>query len=280
MQATINVAIAQVTTQFTTQIQQIQSVQDSQDAQRQQESSNHDDINDDTSKWNVFDLSFFDSLYDDKFIHNDEETMKHIEKNTYFKDVHLFIERAKNLAIVKKANLIRDNLWTCLRDIALTWWTKKLFEVEKRMTRLTSRSNDQLDEWIRSLHDRFKESFNVTLKIMTREKYTLRDAINRRESREYAQKIVRLAKNVDMNTLQSQLDTIYNDLNLALRKNDIKRSRVDNDATLSEIMKNMNDSKHDWWNYDIKTLRSQLSLFNRLVQRIEARDQYNSRESF
>ena len=35
--------------------------------------------------------------------------MKHINKDIYFRDVHLFIERARNVITIKNVELIREN---------------------------------------------------------------------------------------------------------------------------------------------------------------------------
>ena len=43
----------------------------------------------------------------------------YVDKNIYFRDVHVFIERVKDMIIVKSAKKIRNNLYICLRDIAL-----------------------------------------------------------------------------------------------------------------------------------------------------------------
>jgi len=45
--------------------------------------------------------------------------MIHIGKKTIFRDVHLFNERVKNIAAIKDEKMIAENLYTCLRDIAL-----------------------------------------------------------------------------------------------------------------------------------------------------------------
>ena len=60
-------------------------------------------------KWNAGDLDFFDSLYDGKSASNNEVII-YTGKNTYFRDVHFFIERVKNLVTIKDAELMRDNL--------------------------------------------------------------------------------------------------------------------------------------------------------------------------
>lgn len=71
------------------------------------------------------------------------------------------------------------------------------------MIKLIVEANDVLKKWSTLLLSRFKKSFNITLDAMIKKRYILRDAINRREFREYAQKILRLAKNVDLNSLQN-----------------------------------------------------------------------------
>ncbi len=48
-------------------------------------------------------------MYNDKFMHIDD-LLKHSDKKTYFQDVHLFIERVKNILHIKDANLVRINL--------------------------------------------------------------------------------------------------------------------------------------------------------------------------
>ena len=100
--------------------------------------------NNDTSKWNAADLDFFDPFYDDKFA-NIDDAMKHINKNTYFRDVHLFIERARNVIIIKNAELVRENLWICLRKTALALWIDETSIAEKRLARYFI-VDDQLNE--------------------------------------------------------------------------------------------------------------------------------------
>ena len=47
-------------------------------------------------------------MYDDKSI-NIENFIIHINKNTYFKNVHYFIRRVNDIVIVKKIEMIRQN---------------------------------------------------------------------------------------------------------------------------------------------------------------------------
>ncbi len=57
-------------------------------------------------------------MYENKFTLT-EEFIKHVEKNIYFKDVHLFLKRVKNVIRVKNVNQVRKNLFICLRDLTL-----------------------------------------------------------------------------------------------------------------------------------------------------------------
>ena len=44
-----------------------------------------------TSKWNANELGFFDPNYNDKTVHT-APAMEHTGKDTYFRDIHLFID--------------------------------------------------------------------------------------------------------------------------------------------------------------------------------------------
>jgi hypothetical protein len=57
-------------------------------------------------------------MYENKSIVT-EEFIEHAEKNIYFRNVHLFLKRVKDVAKVKNAAQIRENLFTCLRELTL-----------------------------------------------------------------------------------------------------------------------------------------------------------------
>ena len=48
-------------------------------------------------------------MYNGKFIRN-ETAIEHIEKKTYFYNVYLFVERARDIAVIKNIEIIRENL--------------------------------------------------------------------------------------------------------------------------------------------------------------------------
>ena len=44
--------------------------------------------------------------------------MKYAEKNAHYRDIHLFIIKAKEMTIIKDAQLIQDNLWLNFKNVA------------------------------------------------------------------------------------------------------------------------------------------------------------------
>ena len=195
------------------------------------------------ARWNPAELGFFDPMYDGKSV-STGAGIEHAGKDTYFRDVHLFIERAKQFAITKDASQVRSNLWMSLRGTALEWWTAELSDTERRIT--TYGNGNDIDEWVKLLSERFKEPSNVALEAMVLEKFTLRDAANRREPREYAQKIIRSAKDASFNGTKNQLDMVYNGIDPELR---LHIHRPTEQSTVNSFLAEMDERKHDWWAY-------------------------------
>ena len=44
-------------------------------------------------------------MYNDKFVKN-ETIIEHIEKETYFRDIHFFVKRVRDLALIKNIEMI------------------------------------------------------------------------------------------------------------------------------------------------------------------------------
>ena len=242
-------------------------------------SKQNDDNIDSNIKWNFVDLDLFDFYYDDKSLINEISFIVNTDKNTYFRDVHLFIVRAKKMTFTRDEQLIKNNLWLNLRNIALKWWTDELFDVERWMIRMIIIEQEELFEWINLLHDKFKQFTNVAINNLMQQRYTLRNVAAQRESREYAQKIIRLAKNADMINVLNELNFIYNDIDVNVRADTLRRLK--NNITINEMLSDMNEFKHDWWikvvklrnNINIQNSRNKLSKQNARSQQF---DQYNN----
>ena len=77
------------------------------------------------------------------------------------------------------------------------------------------------------------------------QRYTFRDAIAYRKSREYVQKIIRLIKDVDIINVLNQLNLIYNEIDIDVKIDTFRRFK--NSITINEMLNDMNEFKHDWW---------------------------------
>ena len=122
------------------------------------------DRNNDYIKWNSSDLRFFNFTYDEKTVNSDNSVMKHAEKNEYFRNIYLFIIKAKKMIVIKSAQLIQNNLWLSLRDITLKWYTDELFNNKCYIIRIIIfNSNDEFTKWIILLLKYFRKSNNIIL---------------------------------------------------------------------------------------------------------------------
>lgn len=194
-------------------------------------------------RWNPGDVGFFDPFYEGKSA-GSAAPIEHTGKETYFRDIHLFVERAKEMATIKGGETVRNNLWTCLRGAALEWWTAEVSDAEKRLTKYGNESS--IDEWVTLLVARFKQPSHLAIDSVLRERYTMTDASNRREPREYAQKILRAAKDAGMTLIKNQLDIIFNGIDLELRR-DIKHP--EEASTVNAYLTALDECKHTWWAY-------------------------------
>ena len=61
---------------------------------------------DDTKPFNSDDVNYFDPFYESKFI-DTTLAIEHIDKSIFFRDIHIFVDRVKNVARVKGDTLLR-----------------------------------------------------------------------------------------------------------------------------------------------------------------------------
>ena len=190
------------------------------------------------NRWNAAEIEFFDPLYDEKSAAT-ENAIEHSEKDIYFRNVHVFIEKVKDMTQIKDDILIRNNLYSCLRDIALAWYTSNLSDDHKRLIKFDT----EIDEWIRILLKKFKQSFETVLATVIRKKYTMKDVKKRRKPVEYAQIIIKAAKSAEM-SVYNQIYLIFNDLDVEFQRNlNIPTETTELDAFLQEL----NLKKKIWW---------------------------------
>ena len=82
------------------------------------DSFENDNDNYDNNQFQSKHLDFFDLFYDDKFVIIDA-IMKFINENIVFRDVHLFMIKARNFVVTKNENIVRRNFFQCLKNDVL-----------------------------------------------------------------------------------------------------------------------------------------------------------------
>ena len=82
------------------------------------DSSENDNDDNDNNQFQSKHLDFFDSFHDNKFVIFDA-IMKFTNENIIFRNVHLFMIKTKNFAIIKSDDFVRRNLYLCLKNDAL-----------------------------------------------------------------------------------------------------------------------------------------------------------------
>lgn len=129
------------------------------------------------TKFHAAELGFFDPYFNGKSIATVAD-IKHTSRDTYFRDIHMFVQQAKDLISAKREQLIRDNLFTYLRGTALQWYTSKLSIDQKTLVKY----GNGIVKWEKQLFRRFRIALNQAIMVITNEKYTVDNARKWRES--------------------------------------------------------------------------------------------------
>lgn len=77
-----------------------------------------------------------------------------VGRDTIYRNVDAFCERILDAISSKGAELVRDNLQSCLRGQAIRWFTHELAAIDKRAIR--GDATEGLEQWITRLQDRFR----------------------------------------------------------------------------------------------------------------------------
>ncbi|OJD20531.1 hypothetical protein ACJ73_08131 [Blastomyces percursus] len=113
--------------------------------------------------WRTEDLGFFHpDLFD-----NADAAVKTYNNQTYYRNVYVFADRVRDMALAKGEEVVRNNVHAALRGAALDWYTVELTELEKRSLRVLSLQ----DGWIASLVNRFKPRAADALDKIAKAKY-------------------------------------------------------------------------------------------------------------
>ena len=102
--------------------------------------SENDNDDNDNNQFQSKHLDFFDSFHDNKSVIIDT-IMKFTNENIIFRNVHLFMIRTKNFAIIKSDDFVRRNLYLCLKNDVLNWYTSLLIDMKKDFLLLNQNLN-------------------------------------------------------------------------------------------------------------------------------------------
>ncbi|KAJ5675374.1 hypothetical protein N7462_008271 [Penicillium macrosclerotiorum] len=185
------------------------------------------------SSWKAADIGFFDPKI------NDKEGVQMIGNVSHYTNVEIFIDRMRDLALLKSEAVVRANIHSYLKGDALKWFSFELSPAEKRMMQ----SCPVEDGWYAMLQQRFKMDRTFALREMEKEKYGWKDVRAGRTPREYSQNMLRLLKSTGYNDVFDQLLKIRDNIEASLRRDITRPTR---DTTIAEFMDAIDEHYLDW----------------------------------
>lgn len=120
-----------------------------------------------TNRWNQSDLGYFNLYLDTKVYGKGKIVL--VEKNIYYKNIVLFVQRIQNLVTFKGIALVKANISTLLRRSTFEWYTSKLAEFDQNILN----NNLGMKSWINMLSQRFKVPTSVAPSLLTNKTYSL-----------------------------------------------------------------------------------------------------------
>ena len=223
------------------------------------------------TSWHSSDIGYFDPLLDKAY--GDGELLT-VGRDTYYRNVHLFVERIKDLAMIKGSVLVRNNLNTALRGSAQSWYTAELTNLE----RIGLRSDiNGVDAWCSALIARFKEPSGVALTKLTAEKYTVKDARNRREPSAYIQTIIRHARAANIEGVLNQLTFAHEGIAAELRVFIDPPSQT---TSVSQFIRTLDLKKTAWYELHTRIYDNHSKHAQHPDQRSRPQQQYGGYKSY
>ena len=150
-----------------------------------------------TKELNPEEAAFFDPNYEGN------GAVINAGKNVFYRDVYALVDRLKEMEQIKGEGKLRSVVPQCFQGSALIWHSIELSETEKALLRRAD-----LVAWYETLIARFQQRTQVALKSLQQSRYTMANAKERKDPRQFVQEIVRYAR-------AAQIDSIYNQLSMA-----------------------------------------------------------------
>lgn len=125
-------------------------------------------------EWNIEEIRFFDPNYEGT------RPVINVGKHVFYKEVYVFIDWYKNMALLKRNNKLHTVLLQCFHGAALIWHFTELSEMEKILFWDTN-----LVGWYKAMIHYFKKCTLVTLASLQKARYTMSDAKDWKDLRSF-----------------------------------------------------------------------------------------------
>ena len=182
-------------------------------------------------------VGYFDPEYQQE--HGSNGPVVNAGKHVFYKDIYVFTNRLKDLAVQRGERDTKAVIASCFRGSALMWYSMELTDSERDRLRATA---TDLDEWCTTLIKRFKTRTAVALSQLVGQTYTLND-MRYSSPRAFIQHMLHVAKSAEIHSTHNQLTMIWNQFAVNLR---IHIPEPQASTTIGQFMEQV-DSKTAMW---------------------------------
>ena len=188
------------------------------------------------------------------------------EKHVTFRDVFVFVDRLKEMKRRFNEEQVLKVILSCLKGTAITWHTAELSEFERVVLETAN-----LDQWIKLLIRRFKENTGEAVKLMYSEKFTMSDALNNADPRDFAQSIFRHARAAELG--DAQLIVTWNNLAPSFR-NAIPQPTTN--TSVHTFLEQLDAKRHIWHELAVEEDKTTRRVVNKAVSKGGQSGQYTA----
>jgi hypothetical protein len=143
-----------------------------------------------------------------------------IGRDSYYCNVQTFLQRLDDVTRLRGADVVRNNISTCLRGAALQWYMSELTDEEKQSLRAAStrHTDDPLYRWRGHLRRRWDPPPAVAQQNFMNSKFTMQMARSGISVLDYYSTKIRLAKEAGFTRTYQQLLAVWNGLDVEIRE--------------------------------------------------------------